>query len=223
MKKQLSAIAAILLCSTVAFSSCSWKKGQKDEGKTDAQSSQTQATDYRSGATVVEEEGVSTSSGGLETVALSGSSSETAAALNTTEEKNCDKLASPTEIQVCKDVVNYKKGTEDYDYAACDKVSRARNRQICVVQVSKYLLNFGSCDKIRDESTQKECYDKQKATETKIASRSAADFEATQQKLAQAAKAATPKERVTAACSGLAGANLNYCYATKVSEEIQKS
>ncbi len=152
----------------------------------------------------MEDEGVTTSSGGLETVSLSGASAEVGAVLNSTEEKNCDKLASPTEIQTCKDVVNYKKGTEDNDYASCDKVTRVRNRQICVAQVTKYLLNFGTCEKIRDEAVKKECYDKKQVTETKMVTRATADYKATQERLSQAAKAATPKERVAAACSGLA-------------------
>ncbi|MFZ3232122.1 MAG: hypothetical protein WA194_01035 [Patescibacteria group bacterium] len=48
MKKQLSAVIAILLCSTFVLSSCTWKRGQKDEGPKVSETTGTQAPDYRS-------------------------------------------------------------------------------------------------------------------------------------------------------------------------------
>ncbi len=48
MKKQLSAVIAILLCSTFVLTSCTWKKGQKDEVAKVSETAGTQAPDYRS-------------------------------------------------------------------------------------------------------------------------------------------------------------------------------
>lgn len=163
-------------------------------------------------------------SGGLERATVSsGATLGLGAAINSEKEQNCEKLGTATDVQACKDIVFFKSGTEEHDYAACDKISRPRNRKICESRVSKYLSDFGSCSDIRDEEAKKACLTKGQQTEAKMAEQASASYQKTQQKLADAAKAGTARERVTLACSGLSGANLNYCYGTKVSEEIQKT
>lgn len=134
----------------------------------------------------------------------------------------CDKLGSDADVQSCKDMVYFKSGTESHDYETCDKISRPRNRQICVSRVSQYLANFGDCEKIRDEETKKACIGKTDAVESKMVQQTAASLKKTQETLAKAASAGTAEARVNAACSAVTGTNKNYCYSVKVSEEIQK-
>lgn len=221
MKRNAIAGFAILFAvASGSLSSCSWKKSPApaDQSVT-AGTQQESGPDYRSGATVVEDEG----SGGLEGGKVSsGSVLSLGAAINSEKIQACDKLGSETDAQSCKDMVFFKTATESHDYETCDKISRPRNRQICSNRVSQYLSNFGDCEKIRDEEVKKACVTKSSAVETKMVQETAASLKKTQETLAKAATAGTPEARVNAACSGVSGTNRNYCYSVRVSEEIQK-
>lgn len=216
-------IAVIFLTSSSALSSCTWKKASDSspESKTGQSDGGSAQVDYASGATVVDES--SSGSGELEKVSVSsGSVLGLGAAINSGKTQGCDKLTTPADVQACKDEIYFKSGTEDHDYALCEKITRPRNRQICSSRVSRYLLDFGSCEKIQDEAIKKNCLEKGAVTETKMAEQTAAAYKKTQASLTQASTAGTAKARVEAACGSLNGVNRNFCYSTKVSEEIAK-
>lgn len=221
MKRSIPAASVLVLALIFTLSSCTWKKTGSTETAEKFRIG-SENPDYRSGATVVDDSESST--GILERATVSsGAASSLGAAINSEKEQNCEKLGTPADVQACKDLVFFKNGTEEHDYAACDKISRPRNRQICESRVSKYFVDFGSCDNVRDEETKKTCLAKNRQTETRIAEQTAASYQKSQQKMAEAAKAGTSQERVALACANLSGANLNYCYGIKVSEEIQKT
>lgn len=103
--------------------------------------------------------------------------------------QECDNLPTEADKTACRDVINFKKGTEDHDYASCDKISRARNRQVCESKVTKYFVDFGDCQKIRDESKRDECLAKTAAVENAMVTRTAEAMKQVQETAAKTASA----------------------------------
>lgn len=226
-RKFHAALAVFPIAIALSLTSCTGKKTKTEDApatKTESSAPAEPEVDYRSGATVIEEEALPEpeGTGGTEVRVSSGSVRALGSIINSEKAEGCDAMKTDSDKSACRDLVYFKNGTEDHNSAVCEKISDARKKQVCLMRVDKYFLDFGTCGQIKNPDTKKQCEEKSKTTDERMVDSTRESFEKAQRELERAANAGSPKERVELACSKLSGKNRDYCFDTKVQEEIAK-